>query len=128
MVGAQVFPFIALQIYDGDAATKDNLTIFLGASLALWLLLFCAFFCTIDLKYMQTFFSTRSGPQVSERTGARARSQLGFFDLLAPYKTLSLFFSLSTQLTVSHYFSLSLRAGFSGPAKTTPVSSTPFSQ
>jgi len=48
MVWAQVFPFVALQLYDGDIETQDAIAIFLASSFTLWLVLNIAFFCTVS--------------------------------------------------------------------------------
>ena len=58
MVWAQVFPFVALQFYDEDETIKDMLTAFLAASFTLWFLLNVAFFCSINLEYLDIFFGT----------------------------------------------------------------------
>ena len=63
MIWAQAFPFVALQLYEDSATTKDALTLFLVDSFTLWLLLNIAFFCTIDLRYLGTFFGTKTAPQ-----------------------------------------------------------------
>ena len=63
IVWAQVFPFVALQLFDGDETVKDTLTVFLAASFTLWLLFNVAFFCTIDLEYLNTFFGTKTAQQ-----------------------------------------------------------------
>jgi len=63
MLLAQIFPFVALQLYDEDADVKDALTVFLVGSFSLWVLLNVAFFATIDLRYMRTFFGTQTAPQ-----------------------------------------------------------------
>jgi len=59
MIWAQVFPFVALQYFDGDS--KDIMTGFLGMSFTAWLMLNIIFFCTIDLTYLNTFFGTKTG-------------------------------------------------------------------
>ena len=61
MIWAQIMPFVALQFYQGDK--KDLITSFLVGSFCFWLFLNLLFFCTIDLKYFSTFFSTMTGPQ-----------------------------------------------------------------
>jgi len=64
MVWAQAFPFVALQLYEGD--DKDSITIFLIGSFSLWLALNVAFFCTIDLNYLNTFFGTFTEQAIRE--------------------------------------------------------------
>jgi len=64
MLWAQIFPFVALQLYEGDnESMKNNVKTFLFCSFSLWSLLNLAFFCTIDLKFIWTFFGTKTGPQ-----------------------------------------------------------------
>jgi len=61
MIWAQVFPFVALQYFDGE--TKDIMTGFLAMSFTVWMMLNIIFFCTIDLSYLNTFFGTKTAPQ-----------------------------------------------------------------
>ena len=61
MIWAQAFPFVALQLYDGTS--KDTISTFLVGSFSLWLLLNVAFFATIDLSFIGTFFTTTTAPQ-----------------------------------------------------------------
>jgi len=64
MVWAQAFPFVALQFYEeGDTISKDLITLILIGSFSTWLLLNVAFFCSIDLSYLGTFFGTKTAPQ-----------------------------------------------------------------
>ena len=63
MVWAQAFPFVALQFYEDSDTKKVALTIFLVGSFASWLLLNIAFFSTINLNYLGTFFGTKTAPQ-----------------------------------------------------------------
>jgi len=64
MVWAQAFPFVALQFYEeGDTISKEAITLILVGSYGAWLLLNIAFFCTIDLSYLGTFFGTKTAPQ-----------------------------------------------------------------
>jgi len=58
MLWVQIFPFVALQVYDRNDATKDALTIFLTLRFCSWVILNINFFCTIDLSYLRTFFGT----------------------------------------------------------------------
>jgi len=51
---------------DTDKAKYENeqtITYFLVISLGLWAVLTLALFCTIDLKFIGTFFGTTTGPQ-----------------------------------------------------------------
>jgi len=64
MVWAQAFPLVALQFFEeSDTNTNDAITLFLIGSFSSWLLLNIAFFCTIDLSYVSSFFSTLTAPQ-----------------------------------------------------------------
>jgi len=54
---------VALQVYEGDDATKDAVAIFLTGSFCLWVVLNIVFFCTIDLSFINTFFGTKTAPQ-----------------------------------------------------------------
>ena len=61
MLWAQVFPFVALQLYEGR--DKSSLTTYLLGSFVLWLTLNLMFFLTIDLSYAKTFFTRTTAPQ-----------------------------------------------------------------
>jgi len=61
MIWAQVFPFVALQYFDGKQ--KDIMTWFSVMSFIAWMVLNIIFFCTIDLSYLNTFFGTKTAPQ-----------------------------------------------------------------
>jgi len=61
MVWAQVFPFVALQFFEGEL--KSEIEAGLTVSFTVWLLLNIVFFGTIDLAYLPTFFGTMTGPQ-----------------------------------------------------------------
>jgi len=61
MIWAQVFPFVALQSFEGEL--KSEIETGLMVSFTVWLLLNIAFFCTVDLAYLPTFFGTMTGPQ-----------------------------------------------------------------
>jgi len=50
MVWAQAFPFVALQLVEGD--TTSMITIFLIVSFVLWLLSNISFLCTINPEYV----------------------------------------------------------------------------
>ena len=59
-------PFIALHLYkyeDEDNIKKEFLLIYLCCSLTVWLILNFAFFCTIDLSFLNTFIGIANGPQ-----------------------------------------------------------------
>jgi len=61
MIWAQIFPFVALQLYEGDM--KETITAALSASFTLWICLNVVFFCTIDLSYVSTFFVTKTASE-----------------------------------------------------------------
>ena len=61
MVWAQVFPFVALQSFEGEL--KSEIEAGLIVSFTIWVALNIAFFCTIDLAYLPTFFGTMTGSQ-----------------------------------------------------------------
>jgi len=64
MIWAQAFPFVALQFFEeGSTISKGTITLILIGSFSSWLLLNVAFFCTIDLSYLGTFFGTKTAPQ-----------------------------------------------------------------
>ena len=61
---ANVFPFVARHIVEGEtsSASADIFFLLLG-NFTIWLVLTIIFFCTIDVSYIMTFFSTASGPE-----------------------------------------------------------------
>jgi len=72
MMWSQVFPFVALTIYDEDGtndpedngdALGEGIAFALICSFVIWSLLNVYFFCTIDLSYIGTFFGTKTAPQ-----------------------------------------------------------------
>jgi len=80
MVWAQTIPFVALQFYDGH--DKENITIFLVCSFLLWLLLNAAFFNTIDMSFIGTFFSTLTGPQYAVELFEQGEEDFQKFDAI----------------------------------------------
>jgi len=56
-------PFVAVVFYDGDEDVKKAVTSFLVGSIITWTLLNIAFFSSIDLSYLKTFFTTKTAPQ-----------------------------------------------------------------
>jgi len=72
MLWAQVFPFVALHLYNNSDGLADStndhddlgekVQLLLICSFVFWLMLIVAFFCTIDLSYIFTFFSIETGP------------------------------------------------------------------
>ena len=71
MLWAQLMPFVALQLYDDDgsvedvvgAFSKETFQIFLMCSLGAWVLTMVAFFSSINLSYVNTFFGFTTGSQ-----------------------------------------------------------------
>ena len=66
MILAQIFPFVALKIYDDDDDDDEqieNVRMFLIGSAILWLVLNAVFFNTINLNCINSFFSRRTAPQ-----------------------------------------------------------------
>jgi len=66
LLWAQVLPFVALVFFADkghEVYTKDNIIVFLASTCLLWLILNVAFFCTIDLSYLNTFFRTKTAPE-----------------------------------------------------------------
>ena len=68
MLWAQIFPFVALQLFDGE--NKSTITLFLAASFALWLVLTIAFFCTINTRYV-----TRAKPSEEQSLSRRIKKK-----------------------------------------------------
>ena len=64
LLWAQAMPFVALQLRnsDGDDMRRE-LWMTLICCASLWVLLSLTFFCSIDLDYLHTFFSAKTGPQ-----------------------------------------------------------------
>ena len=56
MMWVQALPFVALQYYEDD--DSGRIFIFLVCSFCTWAALNIAFFCTIDLDFVGTFFGT----------------------------------------------------------------------
>ena len=61
MIWAQIFPFVALQFFEGEL--NSEIEAGLIVSFTIWLSLNIAFFGTIDLAYLHTFLGTMTGPQ-----------------------------------------------------------------
>ena len=78
MVWVQALPFVALQYYEGDDA--EAIKIFLVCSLCLWLILNVAFFCTIDLDFIGTFFGTITAAQYTVELFQNATDDAMKFD------------------------------------------------
>ena len=82
LVWAQVFPFLALQFHENDDdVVRENITIFLIGSFLLWLLLNIAFFCTIDLSYVNTFFGSQTAPEYACELFLTSEEDLAKFDI-----------------------------------------------
>jgi len=78
MAWAQIMPFVALPFFTHDS--KGGITVFLIASLSLWMLLNVVFFLTIDLSYMNTFFGMKTAPQYTCELFATCQEDSGKFD------------------------------------------------
>jgi len=67
VIWSQIFPFIALQLFESDGGSgeemKGNITIFLSCSSAAWLISTIAFFSTINVQYLITFFWSETSPE-----------------------------------------------------------------
>ena len=59
---AQAFPFVALQLYDdqGDLKKRENIQWFVLSSFVLWAILTIWFLATIDLRFLHTFFTSKT--------------------------------------------------------------------
>ena len=72
-------PFIALHLCkyeDEDNIKKEFLLIYLCCSLTVWLILNFAFFCTIDLGFLNTFIGIANGPHYAcERFNKTGKSE-----------------------------------------------------
>jgi len=112
MLWAQVFPFVALYLYKNADGIADNtndhndlyfdnntdgltdninnhddlgekLQLLLICSFVVWLMLNVAFFCTIDLNYIFTFFSIERGPAwVARRFKEEGAKDFQKFDII----------------------------------------------
>ena len=62
---AQAVPFVAMRLYEGngDITNKEEVTLFLIFCLGAWLATNIAFFCTVDLSFLNTFFGAMTAPQ-----------------------------------------------------------------
>ena len=65
MVYAQILPFVALQLYteNNDHFGEVHIHRFLFCSLGAWLLTSFAFFCTIDLTFLNTFVGAKTASE-----------------------------------------------------------------
>ena len=67
MVWGQIFPFVALLLFEGgDEATKRFIRTTLICCCSLWVALNILFFNTIEREYLRTFFSTKTASQYVE--------------------------------------------------------------
>jgi len=80
MVWAQMFPFVALQLYDEKESVKDLVTIFLSCCFGFWLLLNVAFFCTINFSFIRTFFTRQTAPEYTCQYYLNAKEDYKRFD------------------------------------------------
>jgi len=78
LVWAQISPFVAFQFYNG--AHSEILKLFLVISFVIWAVLNLAFFCTIDLNYIHTFFSTETAAQYTVGLYTNATDDMLKFD------------------------------------------------
>jgi len=78
LVWAQIFPFVALQFYDG--AHSETLKLILYISFVIWAVLNLAFVCTIDLNYIHTFFCTETAAQYTILLFKNATDDMMRFD------------------------------------------------
>jgi len=90
MAWAQVFPFVALQLYDGDAEMKGSIMLFFICSSLVWVLLNVSFFCTIDLSFASTFY----GPLIASQELC-----LNFQETKYHYDKFLIMFKLNKQFT-----------------------------
>ena len=66
IVYAQIFPFVALYLYQksvDDVDENQSITVGLIGSFGLWVAVVVAFFCTIEKKYIRTFFSRKTAAE-----------------------------------------------------------------
>ena len=84
----QIFPFVALQFYDGDGTYGDNnndtlkidTTTFLTDSTMLWTILNIIFFCSVDLSVLPTFFSRKTAPQYTSELFLNSKDESSKFE------------------------------------------------
>jgi len=72
MIWAQIFPFVALQFFEGEL--KSKIETGLIVSFIIWLSLNIAFFGTIDLAYLHTFFGAMTAPQYTVQCFKEAKN------------------------------------------------------
>ncbi len=72
MIWAQVFPFVALQFFEGELKTEIETGLIV--SFTIWLSLNIAFFGTIDLAYLHTFFGAMTAPQYTVQCFKEAKN------------------------------------------------------
>ena len=58
MVWAQIFPFVALEFFEGEK--KEELRAFLTTSCVSWIILNVVFFATVNSAHIHTFFTTKT--------------------------------------------------------------------
>lgn len=82
MIWAQIFPVVAFQFYDadGDETMAEKMKLFLIGCCVLWLLLNIAFFGTIDLKFIATFFSSITAPEYTVKLFKEGKTDAMKFD------------------------------------------------
>jgi len=87
LLWSQIFPFVALFLLNKQDnqsllsdSTLNSITFALSGSSIAWLLMNIAFFCTIDLAYLNTFFSTQTPQQFVISNFKNRDSDYGKFD------------------------------------------------
>ena len=83
VVYSQIFPFLALHLFDGDEVTRNKVNFFLVGSISLWAALNFALFATIDLSYIRTFFEIKTQNQHWHSTFVLNESEQGKFSIFA---------------------------------------------
>jgi len=61
MVWAQIFPFVALEFFEGEK--KEELRAFLTTSCVSWIILNVVFFATVNSAHIHTFCTTKTASQ-----------------------------------------------------------------
>ena len=81
MVWAQFFPFVALMLFDGDDNVKGAISRTLFGSFSVWVALNVVFLMTINQKYIQTFFTRKTGPQYTSELFIRSTADSAKFNI-----------------------------------------------
>ena len=87
LLWSQIFPFVALFLLNKQDnqsllsdSTLNSITFALSGSSIAWVLMNIVFFCTIDLAYLHTFFSTQTPQQFVISNFKNRDSDYGKFD------------------------------------------------